>query len=34
MLEAVRAAGYRDARVAASPVAAPEDEAFAVIARA
>jgi SAM-dependent methyltransferase len=34
MLEAVRAAGYRDARVAASPVAAPDDEAFAVIARA
>ena len=34
MLEAVRAAGFRDARVAASPADAPADEAFAVIASA
>lgn len=34
ILEAVRAAGFRDARVAPSPAAAPADEAFAVIASA
>jgi SAM-dependent methyltransferase len=34
MIELVRAAGYRDVRVAPAPIAAPEDEAFAVIALA
>lgn len=34
MVEVVRAAGFHDARVAPSPVDAPVDEAFAVLARA
>ncbi|MFO1413632.1 MAG: class I SAM-dependent methyltransferase [Burkholderiales bacterium] len=34
MLEVVRAAGFRDARVVAAPVAGPADEAFAVLAKA
>jgi len=34
MIELVRAAGYREARAVPAPIAAPEDEAFAVIAAA